>query len=456
MPLNPSQQVEVANASPSDVEDFFSDLIPHFLNKQWLPPGNKYVHDCVSTLKNDLAGGTISHADLGQYIAASAPIHCVDGWTYWGRALGSHCRGDLDSSRHLAYYAELRAAMSFLATRGIGIFDHQHIVIRSGKTCHHLPAAVRRGKPKQQGTHEITWYVMEYWPSLPGSDQALLDVVSPQGIPLTIWLNQFHNSAAVTRALTKDWLKMWGLDLNRFAYDQKSRNQSSYRPTQYPKKTQVAAKELSKFASQIWRMFEPAASPFRLLDDHLLRLSLQFAYKLRTGNSHISHAAPFEADVKRTVNALLSSQTEKHGLVEFILERRDPGLTRLLAEAQRTDVPAHPGHHMQVIARAALLLRIASGFVERLLSQSGVTKTNLDFWINEFMVSRGLWNDTAHPPDKLTDLWGDIEESLLQEEAWQGINNTSSPSISDWRENRMDVVARLGEGERVVTWGWRL
>jgi len=203
-------------------------------------------------------------------------------------------------------------------------------------------------------------------------------------------------------------------------------------------------------------MFEPAASPFRLLDDHLLRLSLQFAYKLRTGNSHISHPSLFETDVKRTVNALLSSGTEKTNMIEFIVERRDAGLARLLVEAQRSDIPSHPSHHMQVIARAALLLRIASGFVEQLLARSGVTKTHLDFWMNEFIVKRGLWNDLANPPDKLTDLWGDIEESLMQEEGWQGANTAGSPSISDWRESRMDTVARFGEGERIVTWGWRL
>jgi len=452
MPLNSNQQSAVAGASPSGVEQFFRDLIPHFGNKQWLGVTNKYLNDCVGTLERDQNTlSPLASADLGQYIAASAPIHCADGWTYWGRALDAHCRGDFDTARHLAYYAELRAAMSFLATRGIGIFDEIHIVIGSGKQCSVFPPAHR-----PQGTHEITWYVLEYWPTLAGSGQALLNAVSPQGVSLSDWIGQFHNSTVVSSELAKTWLPIWGLDIKRFAYDRQSRNQASYRPTQYPKRVHATAKEVSKFAYDIWRMFEPAASPFRLLDDHLLRRSLQFAFRFRTGSLHTTNPASFKADVVRTVEALLSGSTEKNNVTDFILERYEQGRPRLLSEAMKSDLPSHPGHHMQAISRAALLLRFASGFVERLFVRSGVTNANLHFWLSEFVVKRGIWKDSGTTPGKWADLWDDIGDALSDEEEWQTKNAAGAPSIADWRGDRIESVGRFGEAERIVPWSWRL
>jgi hypothetical protein len=451
MPLNSSQQSAVASASPSDVEQFFRDLIPHFGSKQWLGTRNKYLIDCVGTLEIDSSAGSFATADLGQYIAASAPIHCADGWTYLGRALDAHCRGDFDTARHLAYYAELRAAMSFLATRGIGIFNDVHIVIGSGKQCSVFPAAHR-----SQGTHEITWYILEYWPTLAGSDQALLNVVSPQGVSLAQWVNEFHSSSVASSYLTRNWFRTWGLDLKRFAFDRESRNQASYRPTQYPKRMHITAKEISRFAYEIWRMFEPAASPFALLDDHLLRVSLQSAFRFRTGASHTSNSSLFEAEVARTIDTILSSTIEKASTKDFILEKSEPGVPRLLYHAMQTDNASNPRHHMQVISRASFLLRIASGFVERLINRSGVTNAHLEFWINEYIVRRGIWNDPGTAPNKWADLWADIGDALSEEEQWLTQNATTSPTIADWRGDRIESVGRFGEAERIVPWSWRL
>jgi hypothetical protein len=203
-------------------------------------------------------------------------------------------------------------------------------------------------------------------------------------------------------------------------------------------------------------MFEPAASPFRLLDDHLLRQSLQFAFRFRTGSLHTADLASFKADVVRTVEALLSGSTERTNVADFILEGYEPGTPRLLSEAMKTNTASHPGHHMQVISRAALLLRIASGFVERLLVRSGVTNANLHFWLSEFVVKRGIWKDPGTTPSRWADLWDDIGDALSEEEEWQTKNAATSPSIADWRGDRIESVGRFGEGERIVPWSWRL
>ena len=47
-------------------------------------------------------------------LAATGPSHCLDGWTFLSRALAALLSGDTHTTRHLAYYAQLRAALSLL------------------------------------------------------------------------------------------------------------------------------------------------------------------------------------------------------------------------------------------------------------------------------------------------------------------------------------------------------
>lgn len=66
-------------------------------------------------------------------MAASVIVHCFDGWSYLGRALEAEMAGDPQTAVHLGYYAELRAAMSVLASDEIGVFRNKHAVF-TGET----------------------------------------------------------------------------------------------------------------------------------------------------------------------------------------------------------------------------------------------------------------------------------------------------------------------------------
>ena len=92
----------------------------------WLGYRHTYNSNVVKKLgnKRDIDG-----PKLGEYIACSAPLHLADGWNYLSRAFDAACRGDRSSAYHLAYYGELRATMSLLATEGIGIFNRRHIAL---------------------------------------------------------------------------------------------------------------------------------------------------------------------------------------------------------------------------------------------------------------------------------------------------------------------------------------
>ena len=138
-------------ASRKSVEEVLPQLKRYFKLNKWLGNNNRYLVNVTKLLFEDTQPGrAIKHRHLAQYIAASAPLHCADGWSLLGRSIDCHSRGDTDAARHFAYYAELRAAMSLLAVEGVGIFSDRHFVVRTPTDCPHigsLPRAGRRGCP---------------------------------------------------------------------------------------------------------------------------------------------------------------------------------------------------------------------------------------------------------------------------------------------------------------------
>ena len=66
-----------------------------------------------------------------------------------------------------------------------------------------------------------------------------------------------------------------------------------------------------------------------------------------------------------------------------------------------------------VLARAVLLLRVASGSARSIFHQVGLNTGALEFWWSKVGETRGLWKPDF-PPAVLTDLWADIEDGLRE------------------------------------------
>src|SRR6476661_7745516 len=113
----------VGEASPEAVRTAATRLSTRLADEIWLASNSRYLSETDAKLSQDIgrkvsvshAQGSAKASQLAEYVAASAILHCSDGWGYLGRAMGAQLQGDIGTSRHLAYYAELRAAMSLLA-----------------------------------------------------------------------------------------------------------------------------------------------------------------------------------------------------------------------------------------------------------------------------------------------------------------------------------------------------
>lgn len=435
--------IVLSHADAKKLRKEFEWVVAQWPNSRWLSATNKYSSNTTKQLDIDTAiGGTIAHAQLGRYIAASTIVHCVDGWSYVARALEASLSGDVDAATHLAYYAELRAAMSVLAASGIGVFDKKNFVLTSNGDC----------KQVNGGTHKFAWDALSHWSTLSAASDLLLDVVQPGGFALDTWLQHFPGSAgsiARSRVVSK-WLLDWGVDLRVFAEDREARNQSSYRPTAIPHVKRLRFSDGLEFLEGFWTTFEPSAlHPFRVLDRHLLRRSLAQAFKASSGSSPKRAPRAYMSFVRKVIHAVGPGDLGAAEWEQFLDLTIDQVESPLLAAAEGQAPKDSPHYHLQVIARASMLLRIATGASRGLVgTASAADRAQLAFWWHALGDERGFWESPVIPAS-LMDLWADVDNSVTQARAAR----SASQSRKTFLGSSPGAARMLSACERIPLWG---
>ena len=100
--------------------------------------------------------------------------------------MAAQLRGDTGAATHLSYYAELRAAMSLLASQGIGVFNSNHAIVKKNGDVEVF---------KQRGTHKFAWDVLEEWSRSSRSAAVVTTMVRPAGASLEEWYEAFTSGA---------------------------------------------------------------------------------------------------------------------------------------------------------------------------------------------------------------------------------------------------------------------
>ncbi len=217
MSLSPHNFGAVQSLKRKNVEKTLAGLRHFAKTSRWVGERNWYVIDTKKKIAFESKAGALKRPrQLSQYIAASCLLHCTDGWSYLGKAISSLLRGDPHRARHLAYYAELRAAMSLLATTGVGVFDRYHFVIDAPNSV----AALRA----QSSTHVFVWDCLEYWCAQPMSGDLFASIVRPNGRTLDDWLAPL-GGGSVAAPQAKEWFLQWGMDLQLPTEDREARNE---------------------------------------------------------------------------------------------------------------------------------------------------------------------------------------------------------------------------------------
>ena len=445
MALNAKQQIQLkrrlANASRSAIRQVMPRLTKGWQARSWLSQRNPYRKDSDKQIRLDSSQGqSLQHAALSEYIAASAVTHCFDGWSYLGRALEAEMAADPDTARHLGYYAELRAAMSLLASEGIGVFNKHHVVVEKTGICYALTTF--------GGTHEFVWNALDIWAGTKAGQDAVLLSIKPGHVPLSEWLNQLNIGS---NFLGSGWLREWGIDLSRLAADRNARNHASYRPTAFTTPGPRSISKTMKGVLQLWEVCDPEANGgFPILDRYLLRRSLELVWQgRRTTKARKSYEQHLELAL-----AGITPTGQPVNWRDFLSYQKLNNVHEIIRDANGNDDAFHPDHSKQVLARSTLLLRVATGCSAHLLGEAGTNlQADLDFWRASPSVRRRLWPESDQLASSI-DLWSDVEEALDSIEEWLKQHQNGNPKCHHalWTE-QASAASILATTERAFLWG---
>ncbi len=423
MPVNPlclQDQATLAKADVTAIRNVLASLGARNV-PPWLRPGHPYPDGGVPN--GEAAFAAIPSTDLVETIAVRGPLHAIDGWGYIGRSLNSLISGNAHTARHLAYYAELRGALSILASSGIGIFNRRNVVVDAAGAVHAL---------QTRPTHDMCWAAILGWAQLSGSLERMVAPITIAGVSLVEPLRDFFpaSSAAVATYLMREW----GFDLEQGSQDKEERNWSSYHPTALSPFVTDPVGDLH-FLEMFWSALRPNGIA---LERDLLRILLEVELH-SLDETMLADRSDRYAYVDDRIRAAVS--------FEFLTRVDDPDDHPFLTQASDQKLPAHP---YAMLCRAALLLRIATGMAEANLTAAGLQPAlHFDHWWREFGIQHGLWAPPFEPGSS-QELWEDV--SIALEDAVTASNGINGHRHG-WTAAIASSVARICETERVALWG---
>lgn len=432
--------------SGSSSQPIILELTKICTNRQWLAPSHVYA-DVVTALDGgrvrrsrrgsprrkgsgrELGSGRVQGAPLAEYIAYSVPLHVADGWVFLARAFDAIKAGDHENAVHMSYYAELRAAMSLLASEGVGVFNDRHVAIGPNYSTADWTGS---------GTHEATWELMEAWGNDPHRSSTILEAIRVEQKTINEWFDEANILQSVSHLVAGEWLKAWSIDLSFFRQDRNLRNRVSYSPTKIIHNVTAAPDFKAQVIDPLlrtWGPLQPSPDPGgAVIDQDLLAFALSRA---------------------RDRDNLSQSQWDQ--FVDQYLEFASPSLSDYLKRplespysiftwAQDASIPPKVD---AVLARATLLLRLANAVCAQQLDHANVRKDDLRFWWDRLGQECGYWTE-GQEPDTFKDLWQDVADAVEDVDSFVGIVD---PPITMSNINRgVGPEVALTQHSRALFW----
>jgi len=402
----------------------------------WLGARNWYLRKTKTRTDAGLAHQR--ERQLADYIAASVLLHAVDSARYLGRSLYCKAINDTHAVRHFAYYAELRAAMSILASEGIGVFNKWHYAVKSDGAL---------ARTSNISTHQYAWAALSAW----SRDQRAADLIARIAGPIGGRLDTLLQTAFPGMGLgsiAASWFETWGLDLAILADEQTWRNLSSYRPTMLLSEIDRSPTEVVRELVDFWKAFEPsAASRFGALDNQLLRL----AFEQQAKAAGVPKRSRRYRHVAQAVASAGWAGHQEAWFFEF-LTRTNPAtsadLHLISAAREKPQQRREYVSNYSMICRAAILLRIALGSAALLVADSGTPAATLRSWLDNLAIRSAIPAMPVNGSDVVDELWDGIMGAVDV----FGQLDPPLPSFADMIARAAEPIILVGQCERIAIW----
>lgn len=422
--------------------------IKRYLSRgMWLGQGNSFRKDPIGRIER--CGEIVKDRDkkhLGEYIAASAPLHLFDGWNYLGQAFHAHIRGCNALAIHLGYYAELRAAISLLATQGIGVFSNRHFTVEDPKNIHSMSEPENRGK----GTHKATWRYFEWWTRQSKSTDLFGQMIRFRSRTLIEWIESMPRNE-LWIPVARDFLLNIGLDLKHMDKDHVARNFASYRPSFGQNADLLSFREKLLFLSESVRAMEKTGSGFDL-DRYIVRVGVEQGFYGIYSALPVDSPSTYRTQIDAMMEAMTDSEESKQRLTNFFL--RNPSIEEepmFIREATKIGQLDDPNRHLQVLSRALLLLRVATGSTSNFLEDAGIHFDEMEFWWKKKGIEIGLWNDDIQAVN-VGDNWANVVQALDEIDEWLRLGGESLEADDLQLAHSLNEVTNLGRVGIIGLW----
>lgn len=352
-------------------------------------------------------------------LAAEQILHLIEGWRYASAAVSAYLTHGKGTATHLAYYAELRAAMSLFAGSGMRVRQKEYF---------YLNAAGARVDVRSHPTHSAVWEIWNLWTRRSDAKGIFLDRIKlcPNvSLSAVIRTLQFVNPTAT--------LQGWGLDLLQVSDDHEARNRASYEAYWVDTPlTQMASSDVD-IIRNLWSLFFSDGSSLAF-DQEFVRHCVETALP---GLVTLNHT--LTPDQHRA--AIAKQLANDTGVPEDFILRRLIGSTAAITPFVLASAPNSETEN--VLCRSFFLLRLA------LLSLKGslAVTTNLAAkeWIKNWLSHAGIWSPTDG-----------IDLADLEEDYRISVSDISSalplPSAL-WTGNNLIHAARLTRPHACIAWG---
>jgi hypothetical protein len=408
------------------------------LNAVWpfLPVTSNLLNDNALTFVESLYGRTSLNAveldELADYLALSSFCHSFEGWRYLAQSAISLLMGARDQAIHLAYYAELRAALSLLASSGVGILNSQHYAI----------TATGQVGWFSRPTHKATWAALREWANARPNGIRVIDCFQACGLSSETWAKACSIAPSLDE-IGSQWLKDWGIDLERMSEDSLLRNEASYRPNLHPTAFEKVNEADLNFLNDVCESVSMEGGQFENIDIMVIHDLCVKACELKYGDTNPTCLQQIWGDIINWI-ALHEPTLNSTGIVDIVRNATTLSSGRIMQWADPTK------RNVQgVISRALLLLRLAEALKKKDCEQMRLLNSAIGWqsvMVHAYGLCANLWDGTNPISDYMI-LDEDRKDAQKKLEDWISANTTFSPHKM-WKEIP-DALFNLCRFERV-------
>lgn len=356
-------------------------------------------------------------------LAAEQLIHMAEGWRYFSSAMHAFLNHEAGNAVHLAYYAELRAALSLFSGAGIRI---------KMKDAYWLDGtAVAQSIPPHK-THDLVWDIWNIWIKRADA-RALLE----DNVRIDAATSLKHFESKLSQCSSGVLLGQWGYDLVRLGDDHLARNEASYIAYWRNKPLTKMSSAQLVFVKKLTELFLSSGSGLKF-DQALIQYAVhQTVEGSLDQNTPLTHAT----DRKEKLEEIADFVAKQSGAdKDSLLLKLSANMGESLFESAKQPTDAAES----VLSRAAFLSRLAMLSVKQNIALAG--NDHAKNWLTNWLEHCGTWQPGRG--GSVADIEADLSEALDD-------FPSSSPVLPAdlWNHDNASATSKVSNLHCCIAWG---